>query len=66
MSDDASYVYVGAPSKDDITRFLEVFDTLDKFEANHRSIRKHGAFRESELPIPEVQRVIAWLKETFL
>lgn len=50
------------PSKDDIATFIEVFNRLDKFEANTRYIRGWGEFKEEELPSEPVMRVMRWLE----
>lgn len=51
------------PAQADFQKFVEVFDTLNGFEVNQRAIRGYGAFDEKELPMPEVVRVVAWLRE---
>ena len=50
------------PTKEEIKKFLDVFDSLSKFEAEHRVLRNWGLWNESELPFPEVLKVVAWLK----
>ena len=50
------------PSPKTIARFVQVFETLSHFESSHRFTRKYGAFKEDELPIPEVIETVEWLK----
>lgn len=53
------------PTKDEIKKFMEVFDKLNRFEAEHRARCGWGVWIESDtLPIPEVMTVTAWLKRT--
>ena len=49
------------PPKADIEKFLDVVQTLSEFEAYERFNRGNGAFREEELPFPEVIRMRDWL-----
>jgi len=52
------------PTKEEFKRFLEVFQILCGFEAQHRMMRSWGAdFNADELPIPEVVTVEEWLRE---
>lgn len=51
------------PAKEDLIKFVSVFETLALFEAQHRAPYGHGIFSNEELPIPEVMRVITWMKE---
>lgn len=53
---------VNKPTKEEIKKFLEVFDTLNEFEASQRRLRGYGALNENELPIPEVLKVYEWLE----
>jgi hypothetical protein len=50
------------PSPKTIARFVQVFETLSHFESSHRFTRKYGAFKEAELPIPEVVETLGWLR----
>jgi hypothetical protein len=50
------------PSPKTIARFIEVFETFSHFESTQRFTRKYGAFKENELPIPEVVETIEWLR----
>ncbi len=53
------------PSAADITRFLQCWDILGRFEAEHQHVRKWGAFDDREWPEkpdPAVVRVVEWLK----
>lgn len=60
----ANNALLTTPSNKDIRRFVEVVVILDEFEANQRLLRGHGAFPSGMvMPIPEVQRVMAWLRE---
>lgn len=52
------------PTKEEIERFIEVFNTLDRFEAQTRYARGYGAFSKGAvMPSPEVVKVIAWLQK---
>lgn len=51
------------PLPEDIRDFIGVFERLELFEAQSRLIRGSGAFRNVDLPIPAVGRVLDWLKE---
>ena len=51
------------PTAEDMEKFIKVFDQLSQFEAQQRLIRGHGCFANEQcLPIPEVVKVISWLK----
>lgn len=50
------------PTKEEIARFVQVFDLLSRFEAQQRLIRRMGALNPEGLPIPEVVTVLAWLR----
>jgi hypothetical protein len=50
------------PTKQELLRFIEVFDALCNFEALQRAVRSQGVFNPKDLPIPEVVKVLAWLK----
>ena len=50
------------PNKDSLRKFLEIFETLNAFEANQRIIRGYGAFREEDCPMPEAVEVLQWLR----
>ncbi len=51
-----------APTQAQISRFIEVFEELDRFEATNRFVRGYGAFKESELGDESTIAVMAWLK----
>ncbi len=51
------------PTKQELKKFLELFDKLIKFEADQRKVRGYSCFTEQDLPFPEIIKVIAWLKE---
>ena len=51
------------PTKEQIKRFLEVFDKLAAFEGMQRNVRNQGCFNEKDLPIPEVVVVYKWLEK---
>lgn len=50
------------PTPKEIEKFLEVVDKLDRFECLQRTIRGAGA-GISPMPVPEVVKTIAWLKD---
>lgn len=51
------------PTPNDITVFLNTFAKLDQFEAEHRARSGWGVWHQDTLlPIPEVARVIKWLR----
>lgn len=51
------------PTKQELEKFLEVFDKLSNYEANQRMNRfAGGIFKEKDLPIPEVKKVYKWLE----
>lgn len=51
------------PTISELKRFLDVFNSLDEFEAQTRHLRGYGAFdKDTPMPIPEVVKVIAWLR----
>jgi hypothetical protein len=50
------------PTSEEIKKFIDVFDRLCKFEADHRNVRKWGCFKDDEVPIPEVVKVSSWLR----
>lgn len=57
------------PNKEQIEKFLEIYDRLAMFEGTQRLIRQHGAFTKEEIrkfPIPEVEIVYNWLKKLTL
>ena len=54
------------PTKDEIKVFLDIWNKLSQFEADHRCIRGWGVWNDhlpSELPIPEVVKVYKWLQD---
>ena len=51
------------PSREDFQVFVRTFEVLTNFEATQFVIRGYGAFDRKDLPIPEVRRVLDWLKE---
>ena len=51
------------PTKEEIRKFLKIFDLLTQFEAEQRSIRGYGAIKEEDCLVPSVVRVYGWLKE---
>jgi hypothetical protein len=52
------------PSCEDIQVFIDIFNKLSNFEAQHRFLRKWGIFSEKDqLPNPSVVRVMGWLKK---
>jgi hypothetical protein len=53
------------PTKEELAKFLEIFQTLCQFEAQHRQTRNWGAFDEKDLPFPEVVAVQEWLKNIY-
>ena len=55
------------PTKDQVSKVIEVFYRLSEFEASHRLIRSWGIFDEErdKLPIPDVMEVMIWLKTEF-
>lgn len=55
------------PLAEDIKVFLEIFNALNVFECEQRFLSGCGAFpKETEMPVPEVMRVQAWLKSLAL
>jgi hypothetical protein len=53
------------PTAAQIARFLECFETLSRYEAQHQVIRGYGAFDPvlwPDKPDPAVVEVLAWLK----
>lgn len=50
------------PTKKEIKKFIEVFDTLCRFEGEHRHLRGWGALDREVLPVAEVILVISWLE----
>lgn len=54
-----------APSKAQITRFIEVFTQLNNYEALMFESRLWGAFDRATTPMPDpaVVAVLSWLKE---
>ena len=54
------------PTKEQITKFLEIYGRLDVFEGQHRLTRSWGAFTQEEIdqfPLPDVIAVVGWLVE---
>jgi hypothetical protein len=55
------------PTKEDITKFLEVFNALDKFEATichvRNQIRVYSPWNDIDCPNPKVIKVIEWLEK---
>ena len=47
------------PTRQEMERFIEVFDKLCAFEAEQRHIRGYGLFPDG--PVPEVMTVSRWL-----
>lgn len=56
-------IRIEKPTSEEIKIFLEIFDKLANFESQQRFIRGNAVFEKSELPIPEVVKVINWLRE---
>jgi hypothetical protein len=52
------------PTKEEIRKFLEVVEALNRFEMDHRARCGWGAWTEGEqiLPFPEAVKVTAWLR----
>jgi len=52
------------PTKEEIRKFLEVVEALNRFEMDHRGRCGWGAWTEGEqhLPFPEAVKVTAWLR----
>jgi len=50
---------VPTPTRQEMERFIEVFDKLVSFEAEQRNIRGYGLFPDG--PVPEVMTVSRWL-----
>jgi len=55
--------FVEKPTKEEITKFIDVFEDLCAFEGQQRFIRGYGAFEEKDLPFPEVVKTLEWLKK---
>lgn len=53
------------PSKEEFIKFLKVTFTAFQFEAQQRQIRGYGAFKEEDLPVPEVVAIINWIKTRY-
>jgi len=54
------------PTKDEIKVFLDIWNKLSQFEADHRMRCGWGVWNDrlpSELPIPEVVKVYKWLED---
>jgi hypothetical protein len=53
------------PTNEDITKFLEVFNALDKFEATichvRNQIRGYSPWNDIDCPNPSVAKVHEWL-----
>ena len=55
------------PTKEEFSKFLDVFEKLASFEAQSRELRGIGCFSsEDKLPIPEVVCVLNWLNHHFI
>ena len=52
------------PTKEEITKFLNIFNALSTFESNQFLFRGYGAFDRKEvvMPIPSVVKVMQWLE----
>ena len=52
------------PTLSDLKKFIEIFERLNRFEAEMRFSRKWGAFSESEIEEtqPAIARVMRWLE----
>jgi len=51
------------PTKQELEKFLEIFNKLSDYESGQRFNRyAGGVFQEKDLPFPEVVKVYKWLK----
>lgn len=55
------------PTTAEVKKTLDMYTLLSRFEANHRQLRGWGLIDTSkqELPVPEVVKVEAWLRQEF-
>lgn len=50
------------PQKEDMQKFLKVFDALSLFESHCRIARGYGAFSQNEVPCESTVRVVEWMR----
>jgi len=46
----------------EVQKAIETINRLCSFEGRHRLIRGHGEFKSEELPVPELVKLIQYLK----
>lgn len=56
-------VSVPVPTKEEIRKFLEIIETLNQFEVDHRLRCGWSVWTEDVLPFPEAVKVTAWLRQ---